>query len=151
MLLTFYIYRDSLLYNYILNSLRIIPFPALLRTLAHWLPIIIFLTLWIKLGFPIHSGDVHASGGPLLHQTGGILYHEGSIWYFCWPNQYLCGHSFLSWDELIRYNLSCPYNPNSIRNYNFPLKESIRLQRDLFIVEYNKLPYPGIEKITTYF
>ena len=122
MLLTFYIYRDSLLYNYILNSLRIIPFPALLRTLTHWLPIIIFLTLWIKFRIPYSWWGCSCLREPLLHQTGSILYHEGSIWYFCWPNQYLCGHSFLSWDELIRYNLSCAYNPNSIEIIISPWK-----------------------------
>ena len=123
MLLTFYIYRDSLLYHYILNSLRIYSFPCTLRTLAHWPPIILFLALWIKLRFLIQDGDVYKLQGPLLHQTGSILYHESSIWYFCDHNQWLCGHSFLSWDKLIRHNLLYTYNHNSIRNYNLPLRD----------------------------
>lgn len=141
MLLSFYIFRDPLLKNGILDSLGVITFPILLGVLVHWLPIIIFLVLWIKLGFPIHGWDVYASEGSSLRQTGGILRYEDSIWYFCWHNQYLCGHSFLSWDELIRHHLSCAYNPSSVRNYNLPLNHNIRLRHDLFIVEYNRPAY----------
>jgi len=103
--------------------------------------IILMLMYWTKYRVILsHKWQVSASSDP-LYKTRGLLWFEDSIWYFCYHNQWVCGHSFSSWDELEAHQLLGAHNHNSIRNYNLPLRDSIRQRHNLFIADFNILPY----------